>query len=320
DAYFKEHGTRWFEFTQLPYFDVIQMTIIDPMHNLLMGVVKNHWHATWIQGHALQPGTAVRKRELNRVHDFLKDVSVLVGELAGGALSADTYKGLGTVCLPCVIPFIWEEYCVHAQTEFEKATASFEDHSKTWERLQWQPRKPRNPPVSISFYLGMNALLTSVLATKSRRKKKEILDLPKAPSIRMQAGEDVLFLKLATTVKIYVQQIITEAEIAQLKPNYHYSVHLPDQIRDYGPVYGFWCFLDECLNKLLKSFKSNNWGGGHLEVSMMHGWGRDIQIQDMVSAYPFQKYIIYVLYCIRSGTFSFPHMMEKVSLQNIWSR
>jgi hypothetical protein len=67
-----------------------------------------------------------------------------------------------------------------------------------------------------------------------------------------------------------------------MKPNHHYVVHLPAQIRDYGPVYGFWCFLGERLNKILKSFKSNNWGGGQLEVSIVREWGRDVQLHEMV--------------------------------------
>lgn len=35
----KEHGIRWSEFFRLPYFDAIQMGIIDPMHNVLLGTV-----------------------------------------------------------------------------------------------------------------------------------------------------------------------------------------------------------------------------------------------------------------------------------------
>ena len=40
-AYFKEFGTRWFEFARLPYFDAPTMTIIDPMHNILLGTLLN---------------------------------------------------------------------------------------------------------------------------------------------------------------------------------------------------------------------------------------------------------------------------------------
>lgn len=35
-AYFSLYGVRWSEFTRLSYFDPIRMTIIDPMHNLLL--------------------------------------------------------------------------------------------------------------------------------------------------------------------------------------------------------------------------------------------------------------------------------------------
>ena len=30
-----------------------------------------------------------------------------------------------------------------------------------------------------------------------------------------------------------------------MKPNHHWALHLPDQLRDFGPVYGFWTFLGE---------------------------------------------------------------------------
>jgi hypothetical protein len=42
DAHFKKHGARWFEFGHLLYFNPIRMTIINPMHNLLMGDYRDH--------------------------------------------------------------------------------------------------------------------------------------------------------------------------------------------------------------------------------------------------------------------------------------
>ena len=36
--FFKKHGVRWYEFARLPYFDPVKMTVIDPMHNLLIGM------------------------------------------------------------------------------------------------------------------------------------------------------------------------------------------------------------------------------------------------------------------------------------------
>jgi hypothetical protein len=43
DAHFKKHSAHWFEFECLPYFNPIHMTIINPMHNLLMGDYRNHY-------------------------------------------------------------------------------------------------------------------------------------------------------------------------------------------------------------------------------------------------------------------------------------
>lgn len=33
----KEHAARWSEFSRLPYFDLVRMIVIDPVHNLLLG-------------------------------------------------------------------------------------------------------------------------------------------------------------------------------------------------------------------------------------------------------------------------------------------
>ncbi|KIJ09902.1 hypothetical protein PAXINDRAFT_86800, partial [Paxillus involutus ATCC 200175] len=42
EAYFECHGVRWTELARLPYFDLIRHTIIDPMHNLLLGEFFKH--------------------------------------------------------------------------------------------------------------------------------------------------------------------------------------------------------------------------------------------------------------------------------------
>ena len=37
DEYFHEHAARWFELSRLAYFDPVRMSILDPMHNILLG-------------------------------------------------------------------------------------------------------------------------------------------------------------------------------------------------------------------------------------------------------------------------------------------
>ena len=36
-----EYGTRFPVLAELPYFDTVRMSIVDPMHNLYLGTAKN---------------------------------------------------------------------------------------------------------------------------------------------------------------------------------------------------------------------------------------------------------------------------------------
>ena len=68
-----------------------------------------------------------------------------------------------------------------------------------------------------------------------------------------------------------------------LKPNFHWCTHLSDQIRDYGPVYGFWSFTFERLNGVLKNYNTNNHSGGEIEVSFFRSYLRDNRVREIVS-------------------------------------
>jgi hypothetical protein len=40
---FDESGLHWLELLCLPYFDVTQFVVIDAMHNLFLGLIKEHF-------------------------------------------------------------------------------------------------------------------------------------------------------------------------------------------------------------------------------------------------------------------------------------
>jgi hypothetical protein len=75
-------------------------------------------------------------------------------------------------------------------------------------------------------------------------------------------------------------------DVDALKPNFHWAVHLRQQILDYGPVYNFWAFLSERLNKVLKSSNLINWTGGQIEISMMREFARGAQIDSLAISLP----------------------------------
>jgi hypothetical protein len=72
--YFEDNGVRWTEFARLTYFDIVRCSVIDPMHNLLQGVVKNQWFSRWIKTGSLRPATERRRRELSSIHEFMDSV------------------------------------------------------------------------------------------------------------------------------------------------------------------------------------------------------------------------------------------------------
>ncbi|KAJ7175585.1 hypothetical protein C8R46DRAFT_1160842 [Mycena filopes] len=43
--YFDQTGLRWTEFLRLPYFDVSQMVVVDCMHNLFLGLLREHFRS-----------------------------------------------------------------------------------------------------------------------------------------------------------------------------------------------------------------------------------------------------------------------------------
>ena len=83
-----------------------------------------------------------------------------------------------------------------------------------------------------------------------------------------------------------------------MKSNQHWAGHLPDQLHNFSPVYAFWAFLGEQLNKHLKNFNSSSHKGGQLEISMMHMFTHENQFKTMVSAISFLTQILKVpSYC-----------------------
>ena len=56
-------------------------------------------------------------------------------------------------------------------------------------------------------------------------------------------------------------------------------------MRAYGPVHGFWTFLFERLNKILKSFNTNGHGDGELESTFFAEFHRTSMCSRVVSCF-----------------------------------
>ncbi|KAH9920495.1 hypothetical protein B0H21DRAFT_781673 [Amylocystis lapponica] len=208
------------ELSRLPYFDAARMTVIDPMYNILLGIVKTQWLDAWIHENAFRGCTSKVPRELDQIHEYLKTFDMPrwvarlpkdVGYPAGGSLTADEWKGMAL------------NYC------------------------------------------------------------------PAIPKPRMHAQDADNFLSLASALKIILAPLtglspwFSKDTSHHVKPNFHFVTHIFEQIEDYGPVYGFWMFLMERLNKVLKSYATNNHNGGELEVTFFRAFSREVRLRCLVS-------------------------------------
>ena len=54
-----------------------------------------------------------------------------------------------------------------------------------------------------------------------------------------------------------------------MRPNHHYATHTAEFICDFGPTAGFWSFIFERLNKVLKGMNHNNHGNGVIEATFL---------------------------------------------------
>ncbi|KAI0276549.1 hypothetical protein BC826DRAFT_928315, partial [Russula brevipes] len=69
-----------------------------------------------------------------------------------------------------------------------------------------------------------------------------------------------------------------------IKPNHHYATHIAECVRNFGPLQDFWTFLFERLNKVLKSFKTNNHGRGDLEMTFFTEFHKASHTSRLVSS------------------------------------
>ncbi|KAF7293363.1 alcohol dehydrogenase [Mycena kentingensis (nom. inval.)] len=141
-----------------------------------------------------------------------------------------------------------------------------------------------------------------------KRKKGDSTPKPPPKPIRMLKDDVDIFLKLATFCKIILAGTVDLAALPRaqhlleeylegffknhptlVKPNFHYITHIFRTIRDFGPVYGFWTFLFERLNKLLKSYDTNNHGNGELEVTFLREFIRDARLRELLRKYATQE-------------------------------
>ncbi|CDO71994.1 hypothetical protein BN946_scf184943.g29 [Trametes cinnabarina] len=302
------------------------------MHNLFLGLVKTHFYHIWVQLKLFR-----KSRELRRLHAILAELHLpsrlgrlprLVGEPAGGSLTADQWLILATVVGPLALPELWDD-CHRSEDQQDlKFFRERLDMIRRRVMMQKAVRKPKkksdlagqergHPDSSV---INEGTLRRSSRVRKPTEKARDlVLDADDAGAClddedSLWPGMDdsdededdsqrtsnlherdlANFLKLCKALRLFLSDSITDqqleladcllreycAELVELygadviRPNHHYATHTAEFVRDYGPLRGYWTFIFERLNKILKSFRTNNHEGGEIEVTFFREFHR----------------------------------------------
>ncbi|KAG1886831.1 uncharacterized protein F5891DRAFT_922731, partial [Suillus fuscotomentosus] len=359
----KEHATRYMQLSRLPYFNLVEQIVIDPMHNLYLGLVKTHFYNIWVQGKILRAN-----HELDIFHDMLADFIVpgSCGKLpmdismpSGGSLTADQWLLLATVYGPIIIPQLWSSclptdmddgilcQCV---TMIKKAKADKEADAKSKaeqkatlaaakkqgkEALEAEKARIAHEKLALSEMKKQEKLrlaaakqaekvrIAAEKKAKAAAKKviplrppppppppcllptSELLTEPAADAAGEEEAKFLLhpddpanFLKLCAALRILSKRSLCDQDVSRaeqlifeyttelihlygsgsVKPNHHFVTHVGACVHNFGPLHDFWTFLFERLNKLLKSYKTNNHSNSALETTFFMEFHRTCEL------------------------------------------
>ncbi|KAL4073275.1 hypothetical protein V8B97DRAFT_2023066 [Scleroderma yunnanense] len=285
----KDFVTRFTQLSCLPYFNLMNQIVINLMHNLFLGLIKTQFYNIWVQGKILHPN-----HELWVFHDLLADFEIPtsceklptdIGIPAGGSLTADQWLLLATVYGPIAIPHLWNVCLSDAQQYGFLTNCVTMIAKQESEKLKG---KPSNPALGTLINGTPGESVTETDETDGK--------------CILHPNDPANFLKLYAVICLLIKKTITDEEISSvnallreycmeliqlygsscLKPNHHYATHTSRYVQNFGPLSGFWMFLFKCLNKILKSFKTNNHSNRELETTFFNEFHKTCQSSRLI--------------------------------------
>jgi hypothetical protein len=225
----------------LPYFDSVEMCVIDPMHSLYLGTA-HYVIDFWIEQKILTPA------KLRRMQKALDDIE-LPTDVQG------IKRKIGTAKLLCPLPFAFffpfppllgrlNLSVCFAGSKFASVTAAeWKFFACVVGTYLLTPHLPSEELALWRLYADATRLISQRLITERQ--------LDQAHNLFRQFG--LLWQKAPNRA-------------TRVTSNMHSHLHLRDCVHAFGPVYAFWLFGFERYNGLINSVPSNN---RNLEASLL---------------------------------------------------
>ncbi|KNZ58948.1 hypothetical protein VP01_1828g6 [Puccinia sorghi] len=270
DTILRDTGVRWSELNRLTYWDPSKHVVLGIMHNWLEGVLQAHWRYRWKfvaqnqskQPKRTQPRNQPSRKRRRRGMDMNSTATssgstdadtedtdmVLGGGVEGGHFSQEDITQFRQAMINVVLP----SGLARLPTNLGE-----ERHGKL-KAAQWYSLFAYIIPLVI-FDLYLEDIEN--INTQSNR-AKFIMNT----AYLMQCTH-VLFAREITAAKInrfesnykkYSDSVASLFGDVKVQPNHHCSLHIPDQIRAWGPLPRVAEFAGERLIGFLQKIKTNS--------------------------------------------------------------
>jgi len=263
----------WSALRDLPYFDTVRASPIDVMHNMLLGVCKQIMRIA--TGHKLDQAAAAAAAAKQAGDDGS-------GAHAHASSADDAYAAVAASGLFGAGGVAFGKHELHELQLFMDRSVPPRDVGRIRERLE---SLDHMKAVEWLNWVTMQA----VPAVRALVYQRAVTDATHSKKLGVHGMHLRVFVLLQHLVEQLCMYTTSEATIcsidAQLRdlmqtcadtfhamghsvctPNMHLALHLPQQLRDFGPVQGWWCFPYERLMGVASKLPSKP-GTGSVDVA-----------------------------------------------------
>ncbi|MBW0517938.1 hypothetical protein O181_057653 [Austropuccinia psidii MF-1] len=264
DKLAKKTGVRWSELNRLPYWDPVKSVTLGVMHNWYEGVLQHHFRFRW--GFDLKD--VQRNTDDSEVSESESDENLEEMEIdeeymdTKGYLTNEVKQKLKERIQEVVVP--------KGVTRIPKGVGDASNGKL--KASKWRALFGVYLPLAVVdvFWEGeenSNLLLINTGA---------LIECTLILGLTSLTQEDVI--RFEQKYQMYQKTAFEVFPKVQVNPNHHYAMHIPEQLRNWGPLMGVSEFPGERLIGMLQKIKTNALNGC-VEETIMKKFGHLQRVQ-----------------------------------------
>ncbi|KAJ7136506.1 hypothetical protein C8R43DRAFT_893851 [Mycena crocata] len=283
-SYFDRSGLRWTEFLRLPYFDLPTMLVIDSMHNLFLGLLKEHFRN--ILG--FRPTKSKKNSKKGHPDNLPKSSAIYIAKGLGctdllkkGRTRSEKNPNTDYICTKFIVEKASDPESIDQTPAPQVEAITQAEREALWADLETMIKPSWMTSVPPKFggessdgklkadqwrtlgtvYMPIT-LIRLWCASEAGSYRRELLELTMdLVSAVILASSRVTSPSNANHCKKFLLKY--RAGLNKLfpdykcHPNHHMALHIPDFLELFGPIHGWWTFPFERLIGKLQKVRTN---------------------------------------------------------------